>query len=471
MLANTTAPGAHTAAIATASASSPAAEALASNRTSGHSGGDASLRPAQAAGKNEKTGAAAKGNKANGAEEDGSFASALKHARDILTAAMSSGVAKQDKARGGGGEAAPAVEVARAADSKEKAAQKAQGAAKEKVALAKAAALKVGTAAEALQKGVKHGRHPEDPGGASEKESAANAAAAEDIAKDRKKKPAGNEALILVLSLASPGDQASKVAQLSGAEAAAEKLGHGAVGKKNEPNPTEPKVSVADLRRSVQGRSETAKDEAAKAEAGASAQPAKDLPRDLNSQHSSDKGEMFRDLMSGNGANATEAKSSHTELSPAPARGMDFQSLLAQRLHDSWNGEIVKSAHIVLKDGDSGLIRLRLKPESLGDVKIELNLSDKNISGKIVVQSDEAKHAFERNMNDLADAFRQGGFDSARLEVSVGSGSQQGNRGSAGGDSASPFFSGRLRSDIAPAASSQNNVFGSARRGAVDILA
>ena len=125
----------------------------------------------------------------------------------------------------------------------------------------------------------------------------------------------------------------------------------------------------------------------------------------------------------------------------------------------------------MLKNGDSGLIRLRLKPESLGDVKIELNLSDKNISGKIVVQSDEAKHAFERNMNDLADAFRQGGFDSARLEVSVGSGSQQGNQGTANGDSGSPFYSGRLRSVIAPVASNFPNVWNTPRYGAVDILA
>ena len=105
------------------------------------------------------------------------------------------------------------------------------------------------------------------------------------------------------------------------------------------------------------------------------------------------------------------------------AERADFQSALAERLRDAWNGEIVQSAHIVLKDGDAGTIRLRLKPESLGNVKIELNLSDNNISGRITVESDEAKSAFERNMNELADAFKQGGFDSARLEVAVGGGS------------------------------------------------
>jgi flagellar protein FlbC len=116
-------------------------------------------------------------------------------------------------------------------------------------------------------------------------------------------------------------------------------------------------------------------------------------------------------------------------------------------MRDSWNGEIVKSAHIVLRDGDSGTIRLRLRPESLGNVKIELNLSDNNISGKIIVESDEAKSAFERNMAELADAFKSGGFESARLEVSVGSGAGGGpSQGEAG---AGPFYSERLRSAAA----------------------
>ena len=156
---------------------------------------------------------------------------------------------------------------------------------------------------------------------------------------------------------------------------------------------------------------------------------------------------------------------------PGLSSTRDFQSLLAQQLQDNWNGEIVKSAHIVLKDGDSGTIRLRLKPESLGNVKIELNLSDNNISGKIIVQSDAAKHAFEKNMVELSDAFRQGGFDSARLEVSVGSGSQQGS-GSAtgGGEAAGPFYSARLQ-NVATAVAAQGGPWGAQRNGAVDILA
>ena len=111
---------------------------------------------------------------------------------------------------------------------------------------------------------------------------------------------------------------------------------------------------------------------------------------------------------------------------------------------------------------------MRLKPESLGEVKIELNLSDKSISGKIVVESDEAKSAFERNMAELSDAFKQGGFETASLQVSVGSGSGREGGGEGKRDDA-PFFSERLRA--AETASAPSFVVQNRRGNAVDILA
>ncbi len=147
--------------------------------------------------------------------------------------------------------------------------------------------------------------------------------------------------------------------------------------------------------------------------------------------------------------------------------------MLADRLREVWNGEIVQSARVVLRDGDAGTIRLRLKPESLGNVKIELNLADNNISGRIVVESDAAKSAFERNMSHLSDAFRQGGFDSARLEVAVGGGSGgNGSQDSSHDGTGGPFYSDRLREAVASIADPSAPASAYARRGsAVDILA
>jgi len=135
----------------------------------------------------------------------------------------------------------------------------------------------------------------------------------------------------------------------------------------------------------------------------------------------------------------------------APANGKNFAAVLADRLRDSGNTEIVQTARIVLKDGDSGTIRMRLNPPELGHVKIELHLADNSISGRIVVQSDAARNAFEKGLAGLHDAFRAGGFESARLEVQVGSGDVSGqgawNGGARGGEGPpAPFWSERSRS-------------------------
>jgi flagellar hook-length control protein FliK len=184
------------------------------------------------------------------------------------------------------------------------------------------------------------------------------------------------------------------------------------------------------------------------------------------------KNELSLDL-SGNFAPRPETGGSEgADKSLASAPGPhSFSETLAERLKGSWNNELVQSAHIVLKDGDMGTIRLHLKPESLGGVKIELKLADNSISGKIVVESDEAKSAFERNMASLNDAFKAGGFESAKLEVSVGSGGNNG--GGRQGDDPEPFWSERRRLESFDRSVPESPSYAAAGRrpGAVDILA
>jgi flagellar hook-length control protein FliK len=241
------------------------------------------------------------------------------------------------------------------------------------------------------------------------------------------------------------------------------------IDKREEKRISEPKVSVLDLRRSSQGRLADAVQAAAKPD-----EAPKEPGRDAKDSPSRTGRESYRELTLDAGASASgrasrDAGKAETSLSAERS----FQTAMAERMRDAWNGEIVQNARIVLRDGDAGTIRLRLRPESLGNVKIELNLSENNIRGKIVVETDEAKSAFERNMNELADAFRQGGFDTASLEVSVGGGgASAGGQGSQAGGQGGPFFSERLRSAVASPADPATSASAYARRGgAVDILA
>jgi flagellar hook-length control protein FliK len=111
------------------------------------------------------------------------------------------------------------------------------------------------------------------------------------------------------------------------------------------------------------------------------------------------------------------------------AQGQSFSARLASSLRDGYNAEIVKHSVVILRGDDSGIIRLNLKPESLGNVKVRLNLADNNITGTIIVESEAAKNAFEANIEHLAKSFIDSGFQDAKLQVSVDSGAS----GSGGG--------------------------------------
>lgn len=103
------------------------------------------------------------------------------------------------------------------------------------------------------------------------------------------------------------------------------------------------------------------------------------------------------------------------------------QSRLLQQLKTMGNREVVRQASIVLKNNNSAEIRLNLKPEKLGNVRIRLNLQDNNIVGKIIVENSSVREVFEQNLEALYRGFRQEGFENASLNVSVNDG-QAGKR-------------------------------------------
>jgi hypothetical protein len=108
----------------------------------------------------------------------------------------------------------------------------------------------------------------------------------------------------------------------------------------------------------------------------------------------------------------------------------------------------------MLRDGGEGTIRLSLKPESLGNVKIRLEMTDNKIAGQIIVESDEALRAFEQEIRALEQAFRESGFEGASLEMAVAAdGGQNGAGGQWKEGEASPFFSERMAASIYDAAS------------------
>jgi hypothetical protein len=104
-----------------------------------------------------------------------------------------------------------------------------------------------------------------------------------------------------------------------------------------------------------------------------------------------------------------------------------LEGFLSRELQGGLNGDIVRQAAVMLRDGGEGLIRLQLHPESLGNVRIKLALSGNRVEGIITVESPEAMNAFEQELASLEMAFRDSGFEGASLNMQMSGGKSGGD--------------------------------------------
>ena len=95
-----------------------------------------------------------------------------------------------------------------------------------------------------------------------------------------------------------------------------------------------------------------------------------------------------------------------------------FEDALAAELRGNLSTDIVRDATVIVRNGGEGTIRLSLRPATLGDVKIRLELTENKITGHIIVESNDAFRAFERELPVLEKAFRDSGFSETNLDMS-----------------------------------------------------
>ena len=122
-----------------------------------------------------------------------------------------------------------------------------------------------------------------------------------------------------------------------------------------------------------------------------------------------------------------------------------FQRLLSEQLR-SGAPDFAKAGSIVLRGENEGTIKLALRPESLGNVKINLQLSDNVITGKIAVASKEAFEAFKQNIGALRQAFSDSGFEGAEFTLSYFD-SSSGFAQESGGQNDGRFLSNKAYAD------------------------
>ena len=170
----------------------------------------------------------------------------------------------------------------------------------------------------------------------------------------------------------------------------------------------EPKVVVVDLRKKQQA---------------ASAEAPGDARASLSRLAASDKDASVTVLQRvGPDGGQPSAGSVTPRMDAPPAAHPDSM----QRLRDMASSEVVKAANLVVRDG-GGEIRLVLKPESLGSVRIKMSLVDNSIHGRIIVDTPAAKQIIDGSLDSLIRAFTADGFQNASVQVSVsGQGTDQG---------------------------------------------
>lgn len=100
---------------------------------------------------------------------------------------------------------------------------------------------------------------------------------------------------------------------------------------------------------------------------------------------------------------------------------------LVRELKEQGSLEILREAKILVKDGQSGEIKLVLRPQELGTVKINLILENKHIVGKIFVDNNIVKEALQTAFGDLKEIFAEQGMELGALDVFVSQESQQEN--------------------------------------------
>jgi hypothetical protein len=139
-------------------------------------------------------------------------------------------------------------------------------------------------------------------------------------------------------------------------------------------------------------------------------------------------------------------------------RNQGLEDALVRELRENLGADIVKQASILVRNQQEGSIRLTLKPETLGNIKIRLEMAENKITGHIVVESSEALKAFERELPVLEKAFRDSGFSEANLDMSMTRNGESYGQEQGGGDfrnfspaqAASRYDAGMVERELIP---------------------
>jgi hypothetical protein len=109
-----------------------------------------------------------------------------------------------------------------------------------------------------------------------------------------------------------------------------------------------------------------------------------------------------------------------------PLAGMaDMHAPAAPKtVEESVMDQLTDKVQSALKTGVTE-IRLLLRPESLGEMRVKLTVDGDVVMGKIYVENQQVKHIVEANMQSLKDSLAQHNLQAGAFDVNVGGGSRE----------------------------------------------
>ncbi|OQX29023.1 MAG: hypothetical protein B0D92_05995 [Spirochaeta sp. LUC14_002_19_P3] len=108
------------------------------------------------------------------------------------------------------------------------------------------------------------------------------------------------------------------------------------------------------------------------------------------------------------------------EIDKEPGIKLNNQSaarVLSDKINGQAGSEIVRQVKVVLNQAQAGEIRINLRPENLGSVRVSIQMEDSHLTGKILVDSIAARDAFRTTLDGLQAKLIESGFSSADIEV------------------------------------------------------
>lgn len=142
------------------------------------------------------------------------------------------------------------------------------------------------------------------------------------------------------------------------------------------------------------------------------------------------------DLKNNNSANKNTVENSNeikTELFIKPSNDISqnvenksFSSIMNKTTHTRTivdpkeiMSQLIKKASVSLRDNKSEIV-IQLKPESLGKLKLKLTVSEGEVSGKIIVESNEVKKILQNDLTNLNNALEENGLLLNSMDISLG---------------------------------------------------